>query len=252
MLDTPAGLSLTTFWLLLGAAVMTGALHGATGMAGGIVMAVILSHFVGVKVAIPVITCALIFSHSSRVYLYRRDTQWATVGRVLLFGCPSVVLGAVIFSLIDARTVAVVFAVFLGLSIPVKRWARRQKLQTGPAMLRGASVIWGVLAGNVIGPGFFLAPFLQGLGLNRLAFVGTLASVTLVMNIVKLSVFGVTDLMNGELILLGVCIGLATVPGNWLGQRILRKMDDASHGRIVDTLTVLMMLNMIYLAGTTK
>ncbi len=90
--------------------------------------------------------------------MYFRDTDWKIALRVLLFGCPTIILGAIVFS--------------------------------------------------VIGPAFFLAPFLLGTGINRLAFVGTLASITFVMNVVKLSVFGATELITGELLLLGVLIGL--------------------------------------------
>ena len=91
--------------------------------------------------------------------------------------------------------------------------------------------------------------FLLGTGINRLAFVGTLASITLVMNVVKLSVFGATDLISGELLLLGVLIGVMTVPGNWMGRFILKKLQDREHRLAIDILTVLMIVNFIYLAA---
>ena len=58
-------------------ALLTGILHGATGMAGGIVMASILAHIIGIKLAVPVMTVALILSHLSRVIMYARDTDWS-------------------------------------------------------------------------------------------------------------------------------------------------------------------------------
>jgi uncharacterized membrane protein YfcA len=105
-----------------------------------------------------------------------------------------------------------------------------------------------MLAGNVIGPAFFLTPFLLGTGMDRMAFVGTLATVTLVMNVLKLSVFGVTDLLNSQILLLGVMIGVMTIPGNWVGRSILRKMKDSDHRLIIDVLTVMMIVNFVYLA----
>ena len=110
-------------------------------------------------------------------------------------------------------------------------------------------MIWGMLAGNVIGPAFFLAPFLLGTGMNRLAFAGTLASITFVMNALKLTVFGATNLITYELLVLGVLIGVMTVPGNWVGRSILKKMKDTDHRLIIDILTVLMIVNFIYLAA---
>ena len=230
------------------ASFLTGLLHGATGMAGGVVMAAILSHLIGIKAAVPVMTVALILSHLSRAIMYVRETDWAVAGRVLSFGGPMIVLGAIVFGLISAATIAILFAAFLTMSFPIKYWAMRQEIKTGPKLLAAASSVWGLLAGNVIGPGFFLAPFLLGTGMNRLTFVGTLATVTLVMNVIKMSVFGVTDLMSWELFFLGVAIGLITIPGNWVGRSVLKRMKDSDHRTIIDILTVLMIINFIYLA----
>ena len=245
------GLDALTLLAIGVAALLTGILHGATGMAGGIVMAAILAHLVGIKTAVPVMTVALVFSHLSRAVMYARDTDWAIAGRVLLFGCPTIIVGALVFGWISPAAIAVVFATFLAASIPIKHWARHHDVRTGPALLSGASMVWGMLAGNVIGPGFFLAPFLLGTGMNRLTFVGTLATVTLAMNILKSLVFGATNLVSQDVLVLGVAIGLVTVPGNWIGRSILKRMKDADHRVAIDVLTILMILNFIYLAVDT-
>ena len=245
------GLEAPTLLAIGVGALLTGILHGATGMAGGIVMAAILAHLVGIKSAVPVMTVALVFSHLSRAVMYARDTDWAIAGRVLLFGCPTIIIGALVFGRISPAAIAIVFAAFLTVSIPVKHWARHHDIRTGPGLLAGASALWGMLAGNVIGPGFFLAPFLLGTGMNRLTFVGTLATVTLAMNVLKSLVFGATSLVNHDVLFLGVAIGLITIPGNWLGRSVLRRMKDADHRVTIDVLTVLMILNFAYLAVET-
>jgi uncharacterized membrane protein YfcA len=243
-----ADLSVPLLAAILIAAFATAILHGAIGMAGGVIMAAILAHFIGIKAAVPVMTTALILSHLSRAVMYFRDTDWKIAFRVLLFGCPTIIVGAVIFSTISPRTIAIVFAAFLIASFPIKHWARKHQIKTGPKLLAAASAVWGMLAGNVIGPAFFLAPFLLGTGMNRMAFVGTLASITLVMNVLKLTVFGATDLINYELFLLGILIGVMTIPGNWLGRSILKRLQDSDHRLIIDFLTVLMIVNFTYLA----
>jgi len=182
-------------------------------MAGGIIMAAILAHFIGIKAAVPVMTCALVISHSSRAIMYFRDTDWNIAFRVLLFGCPTIVIGALIFSVISPRTIAIIFAAFLVASFPIKYWARKHQIKTGPRLLAGASVIWGML------------------------------------NVLKLTVFGATELINEQLFLLGILIGVMTVPGNWVGRSILKKIQDSDHRLIIDFLTVLMIANFIYLAA---
>ena len=244
-----AELSLPLLALILFASFGTAILHGAIGMAGGVIMAAILAHVIGIKAAVPVMTCALIISHFSRAIMYFGDTDWKIAFRVLLFGCPTIIIGALIFGVISPRAIVIIFAAFLIASFPIKYWARINQIKTGPRLLAGASVIWGMLAGNVIGPAFFLAPFLLGTGMNRMAFAGTLASITFVMNVLKLSVFGATDLITGDLLLLGVLIGAMTIPGNWVGRSILKKMQDSDHRLIIDFLTVAMIANFIYLAA---
>lgn len=245
-----AELSLALLAAIAVLALLTGVLHGATGMAGGIVMASILAHMVGIKVAVPVMTIALVFSHASRAMMFSGETDWRITGRVLLFGVPTIILGAIIFSKISSTTIEVVFAAFLATSIPIKHWARHHEIQTGPRTLAAASSVWGMLAGNVIGPGFFLAPFLLGTGMNRMTFVGTLATVTLVMNVVKLIVFETTGLVTTDIFMVGVAIGVITIPGNWLGRLMLQKMHDKDHRLAIDVMTLLMIANFVYLAMT--
>lgn len=241
-------LELLTLLVILVAALGSGILHGATGVAGGVTMAAILSHIFGIKVAIPVMTCALVFSHASRIALYWRETDWAIARMVLLYGVPMIAVGSLVFTVLDPGIVALVFAGVLALSFPVKYWARHRGLKTGPKMLAAASAVWGMLAGNVTGPGFFLAPFLLGTGMNRLTFVGTLAVITLFMNIIKLSVFGQTGYLNVRLFILGVIIGLISIPGNWVGKIMLSRMSDQRHGVVIDVLTLLLIANFVYLA----
>lgn len=243
-----SALPLPTLLIIVLTAFLSGVLHGATGMAGGIVMTAILSSVLGIKQAVPIITCALIFSHFSRLLLYWRDTDWAVAKRVLLFGTPTLISGAVIFSILNPNIIAAVFVLFLLSSFPIKYWARKHQITTGPKLLATASVVWGLLAGNVVGPGLFLAPFLLGTGMNRLTFVGTLASITLIMNIVKLSVFGMTELLSSQLLALGALVGLISVPGNWLGRSLLTRLSDTHHRFIIDAITLMVIANFVYLA----
>tara|TARA_R110000824_G_scaffold336_1_gene1836 strand:+ start:265010 stop:265762 length:753 start_codon:yes stop_codon:yes gene_type:complete len=240
-------------WLLLiiiAASFIAGLVHGAIGMVGGLLMTAVIAHFIGIKATVPLVTCALIFSHFSRGYMLRKDTDFKIVRHVLLFGLPTVVLGSIVFGYLPPRIIALVFGFVLTASVPIKYWARQYSIKTGPKLLAGASVLWGGLAGNVIGPGFFLAPFLLGTGMNRLTFVGTLATITLVMNLIKVSVFGYTDLLTPELIILGIIAGLSTIPGNYLGQKVLRWMTDGIHETIVDVMTLFLVANFFYLAFT--
>jgi len=235
-------------WLVIGlAAYLSGVLHGATGMAGGIVMTAILSQFVGIKVAIPIMTVALLLSHSSRVYLYWQYADRKVTARVLYFGTPSLIVGAYFFSMLSSYYITLIFLCFLILSFPIKYYAHKNNIKTGPKLLASASTVWGALAGNVVGPGFFIAPFLLGTGLNKQAFVGTMACITLVMNSIKVVVFSSTEVLDSSIFIVGLVIGIITIPGNWLGKKLLMLMDNDHHRRIIDIMTLLIIVNFLYL-----
>lgn len=236
--------------LIVVAALVTATLHSVAGLGGGVLMVVVLVHVIGIKQAVPAMACALLISHVGRALLYWRNTDWRIALRVLAFGCPSVILGALLFKSLTARAVTLLFVVLLVGSLAFKYLETIRRLRTGPISLSAASVVWGMLAGNVIGQGFFLAPFLHGTDMNRYAFVGTLSTVTLTISILRLSVFGISGVLTTELLWLGVFIGILSIPGAWMGRRLLGRLSDSIQRRLVDAMTVLLIVYFVYmLAG---
>lgn len=231
------------------AAFISAVIHGATGMAGGIILAAIASHVLGIKQAIPLVTVALLLSHSSRAYFNRQYIAWDLVRLVMLSSAPFIVLGAITFVYLPATLVALVMALVLLLSFPIKRYAKKHQLRPSTRVLSIASSAWGYLAGNVIGPGFILAPFLLGTGIGRVSFVASLAVIALVLNFIKVVVFGLNDIIDQELLMLGIAVGIITVPGNWLGKKMLHFISDDTHNNIINCMTVGVILNFLYLAS---
>jgi len=93
-----------------------------------------------------------------------------------------------------------------------------------------------------------LIPFMLGYGLTKEAFVATLAVIALLTNVTRLTVFGVSDLFNADIIIIGLLLGLVSIPGNWLGRYILRKISSDRHSGIVDILSIIGALNFFWLA----
>lgn len=240
----PVGLLL----VCTGVAIASGFLHGSTGMAGGLLMAALLAHILDIKLVVPIVICTLVISHIARIVLYRLDTDWANVRIVLMAGTPTIILGSILFDWLPAGMIALCFAIFLAFSLPFKYWAARNNLRVGNRLLAGVGSVWGLLAGTTVGPGFFLTPFLQGTNMNRLMFAGTLAAIALPMNLVKLSVFGAVGLISSKILLLGIIFGAATIPGNYFGKYLLVRLSDVQHRYTVDVLTIIMIVNFLYIA----
>ena len=251
-MDVAADLLNTFGWpslLFLGVcAVLTAAIHGATGIAGGFLMAAILANFIGAKATVPVMSVALLVSHSSRALLNARSFNRRAFLIVALSAVPATIVVAYLYVGLSSPLVALILGLILLGAIFMRRWARRNEVTAGPKLLAGAGFGYGVLSGASIGPGLFLSPFLLGFGLGREAFVATLAVIALMSNVLRVGVFGTTGLLPLDLTVLALGIGVLTIPGNWIGRTVLRAMSDARHATLVDFFCLVGALNFFWLA----
>lgn len=229
-------------------ALITSAIHGATGVAGGFLMSAAIAPIIGVKPIVPVISVALLISHTTRALLNMKDFDRKAFLLVCLPSVPCIVIISSFYGDLSASLIAVFLGFVILSSIPVRRWAKSRHIKVGQKGLGSAGVVYGCLSGASIGPGMILVPFMLGYGLSKEAFVATLAAIALTTNITRVAVFGSTDIFIGGYFMLGICVGLATIPGNWFGRTILRRMSNDSHGRYVDILSILGALNFFWLA----
>ena len=245
LVTTFGGLTL----LLLGAAALvTAAIHGATGIAGGFLMAAILANVIGAKATVPVMSVALLISHSARALLNARGFDARAFWIVSLPAVPAILVVAHLYVGMSPPAVALVLGLVLLVAVAMRRWARVRAIRSGPGLLASAGLGYGVLSGAAIGPGLLLSPFLLGFGLGREAFVATLAVIALMSNALRVGVFGATGLLPPDLAVLALLIGLVTVPGNWIGRTVLRAMSDERHASLVDLFCLVGALNFFWLA----
>ncbi len=107
---------------------------------------------------------------------------------------------------------------FLLLSIPLRRVFKKRNYNVGYRGLTIVGSVYGVISDTVFGGGMILGPFILGAGIVGQGLVGIVAALGLTLNISKNIVFGVGDLLNAELVSLGIVVGLFTIPGGMLGK----------------------------------
>lgn len=245
-----AGLGPWTLAAVALAAFVTSVVHGATGIGGGFLMAIFLAPLIGVVAVVPVLAVALTISGVARVYYNRDAFHRGAYAWVMATTLPAVIAGALVYAYLNATAIAVILGTTILASVPLRHWAARRRIAAGPRALMGAGSVYGAASGASIGAGMLLIPFLLGHGLGRRQFVGTLAAIALTMNVTRTAVFGGTDLLSGGWLALGLLCGLATLPGNWVGQRLLRGLGDERHAVAIDVLTVFGALNFYRIALT--
>lgn len=234
--------------LIILLALITSTIHGATGVAGGFLLTAALAPIIGVKPLVPMISVALLISHSSRAILNGKHFDKTVFLTVCLTAVPCIIAAALIYGRLSAQIISITLGGIVLASIPIRRWAMNHKIKSGHLALGSVGAVYGGLSGVSIGPGMLLVPFMLGYGLSRESFVATLATIALVTNITRVSVFGTTSMLSEQYILLGIIIGLITIPGNWLGRSVLRKITNEGHANFVDILTVIGAFNFFWLA----
>lgn len=237
-----------TICLICFAALVTSSIHGATGVAGGFLLSAALAPIIGVKPIVPVLSVALLISHITRALLNFKDFDRKAFLYITVPAFPCIIGGALLYSKMSAEMIAVFLGLVILISIPIRHWARTKEIKVGKFGLNAAGLVYGGLSGASIGSGMLLVPFMLGYGLNKHAFVGTLAVIALTTNVIRVSVFGSADLLVGNYLPLGIFIGLVTIPGNWFGRSVLRRISNEKHGRFVDVLSVFGALNFFWLA----
>ena len=240
------------FWTLAAvgaAALITSTIHGAVGVAGGFLMAAALSLLVGVKPVVPVMSVALAVSHLSRLLLNVRAIDRTALFSVMIAALPTIVVGALVYGVLPTRAVAIVLGVIILSSIPLRHWAHSREIKAGRRTLGAVGAAYGFLAGGSIGSGMLLTPFLLGFGLGREAFVATMAVIAFATNVIKIAIFGRIQLLDSHYLLMGLLVGLLTIPGGWIGRYFLRGMAASTHSRLIDVFAVIGGLNFLYLAA---
>ncbi len=218
------------------AAFATALFHSVAGFAGALLLSVCLAPLIGVRAVVPVVSFAMIISNCNRVYLFHEHIDWKAYRAIMITGFPAIVFGSVVFLYLSVEAIALVLGGFLLLSIPLRRILKKRNYKVGYRGLSTVGVVYGVISGTVFGGGLILGPFFLGAGIVGQGIVGIVAALGLTLNITKSLVFGIGDLLNAELISLGLVVGICTIPGGMLGKWIVKRSDVAIHTVIVEAL----------------
>lgn len=220
--------------IILCATLITAAISGVFGMAGGLLMMGVLLAFTPVAVAMVLHGFIQIISNFSRAALLRAHISWRLVGRYSL----GVVAGFAVIALLAWRPSQPTIFILLGLTgllvwIP-KRWVEIDVTRPWQAELCGFLVQCLNTLGGVAGP--LLDLFFVKTQLTRQAVVATKATTQVMAHAVKIVFWGlplVTLIANGEQHALPPLWALAAIVplsllGTWAGGRILDRLTDAS------------------------
>ncbi|MBX2855774.1 MAG: sulfite exporter TauE/SafE family protein [Rhodobacteraceae bacterium] len=216
------------------AAVGTAILHSVGGFAGALMLAIVAAPVLGVKATVPIVSVAMIVSHSSRAWLFRKAVDWPAFWMLFVCAFPFIIAGVLFYVELSEKAVALFLGVFLLITLPLRRILAGFKITVPRSAIGGIAVPYGFLSGMSFGVGMILAPFLLGAGIVGEAMLATVAVSGVMLNVTKTVAFGFSPLLTMELAGLGVMLGLCTIPGHAAGRWIVRRTSIRVHTLILE------------------
>src|SRR5665811_2371849 len=231
-----ADVSLWQLALVAGVAFLASLVGGVSGYGTGALMPVPL---VGPEPVVPIIAISALFNNTSRLTAFRRYADFRRAGIVLAFAVPTCVLGAWGYTRLSSAGAALVIGAMLILSVPLRRHLKRRDFRVGDKGLALGSLGYGVVVGGTAGSGVILLSLLMAAGVQGAGVIATDAAVSIVIGVVKTSVFGLAGVLTAQVVAFALLIGFIALPGAFLARAFVERMPVHVHTAILDAVVLL-------------
>ena len=225
-------LELSTVLILIATGFIAGLLSGAVGFGGGMILLPVLTTFYGVEVAVPVSTIAQMLSNLSKMWLGFRDIEWKQVGRFLILAAPLTALGAFGFAVVPKALMTRILCIFL-IVFAIMKILGKLTLPDRPVTMIAGGGVTGLINGllGISGP-LSSAVFLS-LGLAPVAYIASEATAATVMHLIKIFMYGKLNLMNTDIFICGLLIGLAMMLANFIAIKLIHGINKKLYQKAV-------------------
>jgi uncharacterized membrane protein YfcA len=233
-----ADVSLAQLALVAAVAFFASLVGGVSGYGTGALMPLVLVPLVGAAPVVPIIAISALFNNASRLTAFRIYADWRRAGIVLAASVPTCVLGAWGYTHLSSKGAALVIGAMLILSVPLRRHLKRRDFRVGDAGLAVGSVGYGVVVGGTAGSGVILLSLLMAAGVESAGVIATDAAISIVISVVKASVFGLAGVLTAQVIAFALLIGIVSLPGAFLARAFVERMPVHVHTAILDAVVL--------------
>ena len=234
-----ANISIFQLALVAGVALFASIVGGVSGYGTGALMPLVLVPLVGAEPIVPIIAISALFSNSSRVTAFFSYADWRRAGIVLVMAVPTCVLGAWGYTKLSSAGAALVIGGMLILSVPLRRLLKYHGVQFGDGGLALGALGYGVVVGGTAGSGVILLSLLMAAGVEGAGVIATDAAISIVIGVVKVSVFGLAGVLTPQVVAFALLIGIIALPGAFLARAFVERMPVHVHTAILDAVVLL-------------
>ncbi len=231
-------ISLLQIALVAGVALFASVVGGVAGYGTGALMPLVLWPIVGAEPVVPITAISALMTNTGRAIAFRSFVDRRRVLIVLGAAILPCVAGAYIYTRLSNAGAMLVIGTMLMLTVPLRRLARRRDLRLGDRGLALGSAGYGLLVGGTAGSGVILLSLLMAVGLEGAGVVATDAAVSIVIAIVRMTVFGIAGVIGVQVIALAVLIGSVSLPGAFIARAFVERMPVHVHTAILDAVVL--------------
>jgi uncharacterized membrane protein YfcA len=234
-----ADVSLTQLALIAGLAAFSAIAGGVAGYGIGALMPLVLVPIVGAAPVVPIIAISAMFTNSARVLAFRNKLVPRRALIALVAALPTCVLGAWLYTLLSGRGAAIVIGTTLIATVPLRRVLKKRGHRLGEKGFAAAAAVWGIFVGGTTGAGVILLSLLMAAGLEGAAVIATDALVSIVMGVIKFSVFAIAGAITPTVLLVGLVIGCIGFPSTFVARLIVERLPVHVHTAMLDAVVLI-------------
>ena len=221
------------------AAFVAAVVSGLGGFGGAFILVIVLTPIVGVKAVIPLLSVFSTCNNLSRLFIYRKSIVWKTAVQFTVASIPGVYFGAKILDWLQERALLSLLGLTLLGAIPLGRYLKKREFKSGVKTIVAFGAVFGLVSGAAAGTGMFVIAGLNSAGLRGAVLLGTDAIIGFVNGTMRAGVYSALGLLTPQMILSGLLMGALTVPGNWVASKIVMRMGDNIHAKLIEVLIAL-------------
>jgi len=220
------------FWLILGS-LSSWFLSTLAGGGTPLILIPLIGFFLGPSAVPPVVTLGMLLGHPQRICLYWRNidwhlTKWYAPGAIL-----GAILGAFTFTQINLEWLTMVIAFLLIASTFSYGKTDKKSFEVKSWYFLPAGFIYAFLSGIVGSTGPLLNPLYLNYGLKKEEMIGTKSTHLVMIHLVKIITYTICGVVNFSYVKYGLILGIAALPGNYLGQIALQHISEKQFRRLV-------------------
>ena len=232
-------LDLLNLAILIFTALFASFFAAITGGGVTVILLPVLVFQLGIQAAMPIVTLALFAASASRVAAYRREVDYRPVLWFSLGSLPFTVLGTYLFTMADPDLLTRVLGALLIVAAVGRRLRSGKVKRFSPLWFLPLGALFGFITGITAVVAVLLAPFFLWYGLRKGAFVGTMALNILLIQTVKLAVFGERDFLDATVWVHGAVLAPCMMVGTWLGRKLMDRVSEAVFVFAIEAVMVL-------------